>query len=102
VLQNGRRIVAGIGGTSAVDVNNIPVDLLERVELITGGASAVYGSEAVSGVVNFILKNDFEGIRVRAQGGCYGRGRQSASVGWRHSRHELHGRPGQHYAVRAI
>jgi outer membrane receptor protein involved in Fe transport len=69
VLQNGRRIVAGIGGTSAVDVNNIPVDLLERVELITGGASAVYGSEAVSGVVNFILKNDFEGIRVRAQAG---------------------------------
>jgi outer membrane receptor protein involved in Fe transport len=69
VLQNGRRIVAGIGGTSAVDVNNIPIDLLERVEIITGGASAVYGSEAVSGVVNFILKNDFEGIRVRAQAG---------------------------------
>jgi outer membrane receptor protein involved in Fe transport len=69
VLQNGRRIVAGIGGTSAVDVNNIPVDLLERVEIITGGASAVYGSEAVAGVVNFILKNDFEGVRVRAQAG---------------------------------
>jgi outer membrane receptor protein involved in Fe transport len=69
VLQNGRRIVAGIGGTSAVDVNNIPVDLLERVEIITGGASAVYGSEAVSGVVNFILKNNFEGVRLRAQAG---------------------------------
>jgi outer membrane receptor protein involved in Fe transport len=69
VLQNGRRIVAGIGGTSSVDVNNIPIDLLERIEIITGGASAVYGSEAVAGVVNFILRNDFEGVRVRAQAG---------------------------------
>jgi iron complex outermembrane recepter protein len=69
VLMNGRRVVSGIGGSSAVDVNNVPTDLLERVEVITGGASAVYGSEAMAGVVNFILKDDFEGIRLRAQAG---------------------------------
>lgn len=69
VLVNGRRVVAGLGGSSAVDINNIPTDLLEQVQVLTGGASAVYGSEAMAGVVNFILKDDFEGIRGRAQAG---------------------------------
>lgn len=69
VLVNGRRVVSGLGGDSAVDINNIPTDLLQRVELLTGGASAVYGSEAIAGVVNFILKEDFEGIRGRVQAG---------------------------------
>jgi outer membrane receptor protein involved in Fe transport len=74
VLMNGRRIVGGLGGTSIVDVNNIPTDLLDRVEIITGGASAVYGSEAVAGVVNFVLKEDFEGLRLRAQNGITSQG----------------------------
>lgn len=74
VLMNGRRLVGGVGGTSIVDVNNIPTDLLERVEIITGGASAVYGSEAVAGVVNFVLKDDFEGLRLRAQNGITDKG----------------------------
>jgi iron complex outermembrane recepter protein len=69
VLQNGRRIVAGIGGSSAVDLNTIPTELISRVEILTGGASAVYGSEAMSGVVNFILKDDFVGVAARAQAG---------------------------------
>lgn len=69
VLVNGRRVAAGLGGTSAVDINNIPTDLLQRVEVLTGGSSAVYGSEAMAGVVNFILKDDFEGIRGRVQAG---------------------------------
>jgi len=69
VLQNGRRVVAGIGGSSAVDINNIPTELVERIDILTGGASAVYGSEAMAGVVNFILKDDYEGIGVRAQAG---------------------------------
>jgi outer membrane receptor protein involved in Fe transport len=69
VLQNGRRMVAGIGGSSAVDLNNIPTELVERIDLLTGGASAVYGSEAMAGVVNFVLKNDYEGIGLRAQAG---------------------------------
>lgn len=74
VLMNGRRIVGGIGGTSIVDINNIPTDLLDRVEIITGGASAVYGSEAVAGVVNFVLKDDFQGLRLRAQNGLTSQG----------------------------
>ncbi|WP_167765404.1 TonB-dependent siderophore receptor [Brevundimonas sp. S30B] len=69
VLVNGRRHVASNPGTAAVDVNAIPVALVERTEVLTGGASAVYGADGVSGVVNFILKDDFEGIDFRAQTG---------------------------------
>lgn len=69
VLVNGRRHVTAQPGNYNVDVNTIPVDLLERVDVITGGNSAVYGSDAVAGVVNFILRRDFEGIKIRGQGG---------------------------------
>ncbi|MEI7931614.1 MAG: TonB-dependent receptor [Alphaproteobacteria bacterium] len=69
VLVNGRRHVAAFPGSSAVDVNSIPTDLVERVEILTGGASAVYGADGVSGVVNFILKDNFEGVSGRAQYG---------------------------------
>lgn len=72
VLVNGRRHVAGQAGTSAVDLNNIPVDMIERMEIITGGASALYGSEAVAGVVNIITKTDFEGLSINAQSGITG------------------------------
>ncbi len=63
-LVNGRRHVSGIEGTSSVDVSTIPSALIDRVEVLTGGASAVYGADAVTGVVNFVLKNDFEGAEV--------------------------------------
>lgn len=66
VLIDGRRSV-GIPGGSALDVNNIPTDLVDRIEVVTGGASAVYGSDAVAGVVNFVLKDHFSGLRIRAQ-----------------------------------
>lgn len=69
VLINGRRHVSGSPGSAAVDVNTIPVDLIERVEIMTGGASAVYGSDAVTGAVNFILKKDFDGVSMSAQKG---------------------------------
>jgi outer membrane receptor protein involved in Fe transport len=69
VLVNGRRHVAGVAGEAAVDTNTIPVSLIERVDILTGGVSAVYGADGVSGVVNFITKRDFEGIDVRAQNG---------------------------------
>lgn len=70
VLINGRRHVgADPLGSAAVDTNTIPVALLERVEVTTGGASAVYGADGVSGVVNFILKRDFEGVRANLQAG---------------------------------
>lgn len=69
VLVNGRRHVSSSPGTASVDVNAIPVALIERTEVLTGGASAVYGADGVSGVVNFILKDDFEGVDMRAQYG---------------------------------
>ena len=69
VLVDGRRHVAGTFNTAAVDINSIPTDLIERVDVLTSGASAVYGADGVSGVVNFILKRDFDGISARSQFG---------------------------------
>ena len=69
VLVNGRRHITSQPGDFLVDVNTIPSDLIERVDVITGGSSAVYGSDAVAGVVNFVLRRDFDGIRLRGQGG---------------------------------
>lgn len=63
VLVDGARFV-GLGPSFVVDLNNIPAALVERVDVVTGGASAVYGSDAVAGVVNFILKKDFEGVQL--------------------------------------
>jgi outer membrane receptor protein involved in Fe transport len=82
VLVNGRRHVTSSPGSYDVDVNTIPPDLLERVDIVTGGNSAIYGSDAVAGVVNFILRRDFDGISLRGQGGVstYGdRGSYSVS-----------------------
>lgn len=68
VLINGRRLApSGVG--SAVDVNNLPQALVERVEIITGGATAVYGSDAIAGVVNFITRDDFQGLSVNGSFG---------------------------------
>jgi iron complex outermembrane receptor protein len=69
VLVNGRRFVAGVPGESAVDLNSIPIDFIERVDMMTGGASATYGSDAVAGVVNIILKRNFNGVIADVQGG---------------------------------
>lgn len=66
VLVNGRRFA--IQGTRlTTDVNTIPASLIERTEVVTGGNSAVYGSDAISGVVNFIMKQNFEGVEANAQ-----------------------------------
>ena len=76
VLVNGTRLApgAGLGSTTtgSADVNQIPADLIERVEVLTGGASSVYGADAVAGVVNFIMNTHYEGVRVDAN---YGFGR---------------------------
>lgn len=69
VLIDGRRHVAGLPGSAAVDVNTFPKDLIERVDIQTGGASAIYGADGVSGVVNFVLKRNFEGLTARFQTG---------------------------------
>jgi len=73
-LVDGRRHVGGIQGSSAVDVGSVPEALVERVEVLTGGASAVYGADAVTGVVNFVLRDDFEGIKFDARTGMSGEG----------------------------
>ena len=74
VLVNGRRHVSGQADSAAVDINSIPADLIERVDVLTGAASAVYGADGVSGVVNFILKRDLDGVRARVQAGISERG----------------------------
>ena len=67
VLVNGRRHVSAIQGSADVDTSTIPIALIESVDVTTGGGSSVYGADAVSGVINFILKDDFEGIDYRGQ-----------------------------------
>ncbi len=71
VLENGRRHVAGTSGQAAVDVNTISSALLGRVEILTGGASSIYGADAVTGVVNFITRDGatFDGLETRIQAG---------------------------------
>jgi len=73
VLVNGRRLPAGSPGAggSAPDINQIPANLIERIDVLTGGASATYGSDAIAGVVNFILKDDFEGFSFDYQTSFY-------------------------------
>ena len=101
VLINGRRVPGNpFTGSSAVDVNSIPLSAVERIEILTDSASAVYGADALGGVINFIMKDDYEGAeitvgttnpdaagaeedRVQAVFGASGdKGRATASVEW--------------------
>jgi outer membrane receptor protein involved in Fe transport len=68
VIVDGER-VPGSSTTGVVDLNSIPAGLIDRIEVVTGGASAVYGSDAIAGVVNFILKDDYEGAQITVGGG---------------------------------
>jgi outer membrane receptor protein involved in Fe transport len=70
VLVNGRRHVAADILSNAVspDINTFPTDLIERIDIVTGGDSAIYGSDAIAGVVNFVLKDHFQGVQLKAQG----------------------------------
>jgi iron complex outermembrane recepter protein len=71
VLVNGRRLPAGSPRTFAADLNQIPAPLIKRVEILTGGASAIYGSDAVAGVVNFIMNDKFEGAQFEVNQSFY-------------------------------
>ncbi|HKR24393.1 MAG TPA: TonB-dependent receptor, partial [Allosphingosinicella sp.] len=85
VLVNNRRHVTAQPGDYLVDVNTIPLTLVERVDIVTGGNSAIYGSDAVAGVVNFILRRDFDGLRFRGQAGISDqgdRGQYFAGLTW--------------------
>ncbi|MBU2969755.1 TonB-dependent receptor [Pseudoalteromonas sp. C2R02] len=75
VLLNGRRMInSGTGAASTVDLNTIPVSMIKQIEVLKDGASAVYGTDAVAGVVNIILKKDFEGLDMNLQSGISGQG----------------------------
>src|SRR5882762_5830062 len=84
VLINGRRLPPGSprsGSDSyAADLNQIPAPLIQRVELLTGGASAVYGSDAISGVVNFIMNDRFEGLQIDAKRSFYNHQQHNSTV----------------------
>jgi len=69
VLINGRRVPGNpFTGTSAVDINSIPLSAVERIEILTDSASAVYGADAIGGVINFIMKDDYEGAEITVGG----------------------------------
>jgi iron complex outermembrane receptor protein len=70
VLVDGKRHVSGQAGSAAVDIGSIPSALVERIEVLTGGASSIYGADAVSGVVNFIMKDNYEGTQLDVMGGA--------------------------------
>ena len=82
VLINGRRLPAGspIGGGGVADLNQIPGSMLKSVEILTGGASATYGSDAVAGVINFLMNDSFQGISLNAQTSWYSHGNNNDDV----------------------
>jgi outer membrane cobalamin receptor len=77
VLVNGHRMPAGSPGSTAADLNQIPAPLIKRVEVLTGGAGAVYGADAVAGVVNFIMNDRFEGVQIELNGSGYNHKQQN-------------------------
>ncbi len=85
VLIDGYRHVSGVAGAQTVDVATIPTALIERVDVLTGGASAVYGADAVTGVVNYVLRKDFEGLELNLRSSISSKGdggAQGIDVTW--------------------
>lgn len=80
VLMDGKRLPYGSPINAAADLNQIPSQLVERIEVLTGGATAVYGSDAVAGVVNFKMNRNFEGIEANFQGGFFQAGNSNSDV----------------------
>ncbi|MGI2260843.1 TonB-dependent receptor [Shewanella sp. GXUN23E] len=78
VLINGRRLAPSTSG-STIDLNSIPLAAIERVEVLTDGASALYGSDAIAGVVNFILKENYQGVQLQ---GRYDKPQESGGESW--------------------
>lgn len=78
VLVNGRRMPQGSPANTAADLNQIPAPLIKRIEVLTGGAGAVYGADAVSGVVNFIMNDRFEGVQIEANVSGFNHKQQNA------------------------
>jgi outer membrane receptor protein involved in Fe transport len=74
VVVDGYRHVSGVAGSQTVDVSTIPSALIKRVDVLTGGASAIYGADAVTGVVNYVMRDDFEGVALDFQPGISAEG----------------------------
>jgi len=81
VLVNGQRLMPGDSGTNVADINNIPTALVERVDVLTGGASSVYGADAVAGVVNFVMNDHFQGFEIDANASAYQHDQHSGYYG---------------------
>ena len=79
VLVNGRRVVPGDPSSSAADINIIPGAMVKRIDVLTGGASSVYGADAVSGVVNFVMDTKFEGFKIDGQYSFYNHNNDAGS-----------------------
>jgi iron complex outermembrane receptor protein len=87
VLMNGRRLANTSFNGGMVDINSIPISAIERIEVLTDGASAIYGTDAIAGVINFILRKDFTGVEAYAYYGDSEQGggkteRYSGTLGW--------------------
>ncbi|MFP5307841.1 MAG: TonB-dependent receptor plug domain-containing protein, partial [Gammaproteobacteria bacterium] len=85
VLVDGRRWVPSAGNPPAVDLNTIPVSIIERIEVLKDGASAIYGSDAITGVVNIITRKDFQGVNLQAQANVFEQGdglQQQYNASW--------------------
>ena len=83
VLINGRRLMPGdptSASGSAPDLNNIPAALVERVDVLTGGASSTYGADAVAGVVNFVMNDHFEGLKIDMNGSIYQHNQHNSAI----------------------
>jgi len=80
VLVNGKRLPMGSPANTAADLNQIPAPLIKKVEVLTGGAGAVYGSDAVAGVVNFIMNDRFEGVQFEANVGGFNHSQKGGSI----------------------
>jgi iron complex outermembrane receptor protein len=78
VLVNGHRLPQGSPNSTAADLNQVPAPLIKRVEVLTGGAGAVYGADAVAGVVNFIMNDRFEGVQIEANYSGYNHRQQNS------------------------
>jgi iron complex outermembrane recepter protein len=78
VLVNGRRMPAGSPAQFATDLNQIPAPLIKRIDVLTGGGGAVYGSDAIAGVVNFVMNDKFEGVQIEANHSFYNHKQQNS------------------------
>ena len=77
VLINGRRLPAGDPGFYPADLNQVPAPLIKRVDILTGGASSVYGSDAIAGVVNFVMNDNFQGVQLQVNNSWYNHQQQN-------------------------